>query len=377
MRRSLCRLLPRAALAGVLATTSVTGVLAVPTSAAQTSAQQASARHGSAPPVVTRSSDSPCTATGTSTTACTVPRSVRRSHQLVTSPWRATRLFVDPTSVAALEAQRLRATDPTQAALFDRIAAQPQGEWLGDWLPAAELAGHVDARLDAAGAAQSVPVLVVYAIPLRDCGGYSAGAPTSAEAYRSWVSELARGLDGRRALVVLEPDALSLSGCLSPEQLDTRLALLSDAAHTLGAAGATVYLDAGHSAWHPPETMARLLRAAGVAHARGFALNVSNFQRTEDEVAYGGAVSRLLGGATFVVDTSRNGAGPASGPEAWCNPPDRALGRPPTGHTALPGVDALLWVKRPGESDGACAGGPSAGEWWADYAAGLSARAAW
>ena len=53
----------------------------------------------------------------------------------------------------------------------------------------------------------------------------------------------------------------------------------------------------------------------------------------------------------------------------WCNPPGRALGETPTTKTGNPRVDAYLWVKRPGESDGACGrGAPAAGQWWPQYA---------
>ncbi|WP_442538328.1 glycoside hydrolase family 6 protein, partial [Streptomyces pseudogriseolus] len=58
--------------------------------------------------------------------------------------------------------------------------------------------------------------------------------------------------------------------------------------------------------------------------------------------------------------------------ERWCNPPGRALGETPTTRTADPLVDAYLWIKRPGESDGECKGGPKAGEWWEDYALDLA-----
>ena len=88
----------------------------------------------------------------------------------------------------------------------------------------------------------------------------------------------------------------------------------------------------------------------------------------------------------FIVDTSRNGLGPdsmqtyaaapydqptsvisslASGD--WCNPPSAGLGIKPTAATGvnlssldsyLPGspplLDAYLWVKTPGQSDGQC-----------------------
>jgi endoglucanase len=67
----------------------------------------------------------------------------------------------------------------------------------------------------------------------------------------------------------------------------------------------------------------------------------------------------------FVIDTSRNGLGPwkptASYPDAqdWCNPPGRGLGARPTTDTGNALVDAYLWAKVPGESDGSCNRGVS------------------
>jgi endoglucanase len=75
----------------------------------------------------------------------------------------------------------------------------------------------------------------------------------------------------------------------------------------------------------------------------------------------------------FVIDTSRNGTGPndmssyadapydqpssvistlASG--NWCNSPGAGLGLRPTAKTGVPLLDAYLWVKTPGQSDGQC-----------------------
>ena len=92
------------------------------------------------------------------------------------------------------------------------------------------------------------------------------------------------------------------------------------------------------------------------------------------ENAYGREVAGRLVGKGFVVDTSRNGRGPAPGGE-WCNPAGRGLGAPPA---IAPGggPDANLWIKRPGESDGTCNGGPAAGVFWPTYAIGLAQRAA-
>jgi endoglucanase len=141
-----------------------------------------------------------------------------------------------------------------------------------------------------------------------------------------------------------------------------------------------VYIDAGHPKWVPaPEIGARLLQA-GVADARGFSLNVSNFVTTEENLAYGSQISGVTGDKHFVIDTSRNGLGAKSrwdGSVDWCNPDGRALGRRPTLETGRDLVDAFLWIKRPGESDGKCNGGPKAGVWWPDYATSLAERAAW
>lgn len=119
--------------------------------------------------------------------------------------------------------------------------------------------------------------------------------------------------------------------------------------------------------------MARRLRRAGVGRARGFAVNVANFRTTPESIAHGRRISAALGGVPFVIDTSRNGAGPATD-GAWCNPPGRALGSVPTVNTGDPRVDAFLWVKRPGESDGTCEGGPDPGTFWPEYAIGLAQR---
>ncbi|MCF4121323.1 glycoside hydrolase family 6 protein [Antribacter sp. KLBMP9083] len=90
----------------------------------------------------------------------------------------------------------------------------------------------------------------------------------------------------------------------------------------------------------------------------------------------------------FVVDTSRNGLGPWDAPdgvysdaEDWCNPPARGLGSAPTLDTGNRLVDAHLWIKVPGESDGRCFRGtggpldpergiedPAAGGWFVEQA---------
>jgi endoglucanase len=282
-------------------------------------------------------------------------------------------LYVDPSSAARRQAEAWRSTRPADAALMDRIASQPQAVWFGEW--SGDVRRATAATVAAAAREGATPVLVAYNIPQRDCGGLSGGGGATPDAYRRWISDFAAGIGARPAIVVLEPDALAMMDCLSPADAETRLALLRHAVSVLAGTGAAVYLDAGHARWHSAADAADRLRRAGVADAAGFSLNVSNFVATEENARYADELSRLLGGKGAVIDTSRNGLGPA-GDDAWCNPPGRALGAAPTTATGRASVHAHLWIKRPGESDGACNGGPAAGQWWGEYALGLSRRAA-
>jgi endoglucanase len=288
-------------------------------------------------------------------------------------------LYVDPNGAAVNQLVAWHSAGRTDdVAALRRIADQPTATWFADDAPGyAQRARQLAAAATAAG---RLPVLTFYNIPDRDCSGQSAGGAADAGAYRSWVRALAGALRGHEALIVLEPDAVpqAVQGCLSAAGTEERYDLLAEAVDALRAVpGLLVYLDAGNPSWiTEPDRLTAALRRAGIARASGFSLNVANFETTADNIAYGRRLSALLDDAHFVVDTSRNGNGPAqkgAGDRHWCNPPDRALGEAPTTRTGVRLVDAYLWVKRPGESDGACGNGaPPAGEWWPEYALGLA-----
>jgi len=104
------------------------------------------------------------------------------------------------------------------------------------------------------------------------------------------------------------------------------------------------------------------------------------------DASYASSLGSTVPATHFVVDTSRNGLGPnsmqtyAAAPDdqpgsvistlvagGWCNPTDEGLGVRPTAATGvqlssldtyLPGnpplLDAYLWIKTPGQSDGQC-----------------------
>jgi len=281
-------------------------------------------------------------------------------------PFTAGRPYVDPNYPSVQAANQRRGYDPAGAAALDRISAQSASFWAGDWIPTGSVGGAVRDYTSRANAAGQTGVVTIYAIPGRDCGGYSTGGLTPTT-YPGWVSAVADGLRNTRTAVILEPDALAQEGACTNQ--GDRAGMLSSAVTTLSAAGATVYLDAGHAGWVDPATMAIRLKSANIAHARGFASNVSSTDTTAAERSYDEQISTATGGSRYVIDTSRNGVGSDG---QWCNPLGRKLGANPALVADGSHQDANLWVKREGESDGTCNGGPIAGQWWTDYAIALA-----
>jgi endoglucanase len=343
--------------------------------------------------------------------------------------------------------------DARNALLIAKMEATPHSVWLTGGT-AAEVTKQVKQALVLADVERAVPTLVVYNIPGRDCGSYSAGGAQSTAAYETYIDAVSAAIGSHKAVITLEPDALANlpSDCgydpavvNVPQATADRYTQINYAVDKLETGASTsVYLDAGHSHWHSVGDMAVRLVQGGVLRSQGFFLNVSNFRPTNYEVHFGTWISQCIafandseeggwrlghydwcasqyyspnapnngtpGGSVdpndistwhwtddwytgnlghavaathFLVDTSRNGQGwwnPPMGvysdPQDWCNPPGRGLGATPTANTGNPLVDAYLWVKTPGESDGTCTRGAPAGsidpEWHqADPAAGV------
>ena len=299
-----------------------------------------------------------------------MPRTAFAFVQQGGNPLAGKRLYVDPNSNAKRQAETMRRSRPQDAALLAQIADKPVAKWLGGWV--GDIGREVESAVSTITGSGSLPIFVAYNIPGRDCGQYSAGGANGGDAYREWIKSFANGLRGRPAIVILEPDALPQLDCLKGDGAQQRIALLREAVQTLKKQRAYVYVDAGNARWKSAEVMAARLKQVDIAAADGFSLNVSNYMATSANVAYGEKLSRLLGGKHFIIDTSRNGAGTASD---WCNARGQALGVSPTTNTGHPLVDAFLWIKQPGESDGTCQGGPRAGSWWTEIALELSRAA--
>jgi endoglucanase len=115
--------------------------------------------------------------------------------------------------------------------------------------------------------------------------------------------------------------------------------------------------------------------------ATGYALDYSPEYAASVTAQIQGLMGSALATLPFVVDTGRNGKGAFDGAAyaaapygqpasvisslnsgGWCNPAGAGLGLRPTSQTNVPLVDAYLWIKTPGQSDGSCdiAGGARA-----------------
>lgn len=300
--------------------------------------------------------------TATAATAATV-LAVR--HPLAAPLW------VDPHGVAA---ESLATQSSSTRSRLRVLTTTSTANWLTGH--DSSIRSAVAAKVNSAKAAHRSAVLVMYDIPHRDCSHYSGGGAANATAYRAWVRGFVAGLGTARSIVIVEPDALAqMQACLNQSAQAARLALLKYAVTQVAAQGSLVYLDAGHANWVDPATTASRLQRAGIASASGFSVNVASFRTTAESIRFGTAVSNLVSGKHFVIDTSRNGRAPVNA--TWCNPRWAGLGVRPTTTTASVLVDAYLWIKTPGVSDGSCAkGDPKAGVWFPAYARQLVANAA-
>lgn len=282
--------------------------------------------------------------------------------------------FTDRAPYVSTNTAASRAADAASGrdqAILRRLAGVPTAVWLTPEAYPVDTVDEVVASTSRkAAAAERTPVFVVYGITNRDCSGGESSGGLSPDDYRGWVSAIASSA-GAHSVAILEPDALATAAECS--EVEQRTGLLHDAVGTLTDAGLSVYVDAGHAQWTPPAEMSEMLKAVGVDRARGFSTNVAGYESNDDELAYAEAIRADLPETHYVIDTSRNGLG-SNG--EWCNPSGRALGAEPLAQSGG-GLDAYVWIKPPGESDGECGGGPRAGEFWVERAVELATNAGW
>ncbi|KAF4808777.1 1,4-beta-D-glucan cellobiohydrolase CEL6A [Colletotrichum siamense] len=268
---------------------------------------------------------------------------------------------------------------------------------------------------------------VVYNFPDRDCSAKaSAGELAIADGgldkykteYIDPIAALAKEYSDTRIVFVYEPDGLAnlitnmgVQKC--SQAADTYKAATDYAFKTLNLDNVAIYVDAGHAGWlgweanlQPTATLyADVYKKAGSPKAvRGLVTNVSNFNgwnltsapsyttpnNNYDESKFHAALTPMLKTAgypaNYLVDQGRSGKQP-TGQQIWgdwCNVKDAGFGARPTVKTGIDTLDAIVWVKPGGESDGTsnssatrydekCSSGssftpaPEAGTWFQEY----------
>jgi endoglucanase len=200
--------------------------------------------------------------------------------------------------------------DARDAALIAGELLTPQADWFTKGTPA-EVRQQVAQIVVRDNALRTVPVLVIYNVPGRDCSQYSSGGAGSDSAYQAWIDGFVQGLGSGKAVVVIEPDGLANlpSDCPAAYPGQDIAALTAGRIADIRYAGesveshdpnAVVYLDAGNSAWHSVGDIADRLTQAGVNDVQGLALNVSNYQYTANSDFYGTWVADCLAYATTI-----------------------------------------------------------------------------
>jgi endoglucanase len=215
----------------------------------------------------------------------------------------------DPGAVQQI-AQLTAAGQTRLAHQIRTMVRTPQAVWLtGGSGPS--FTGSVAEDVRQAAAKHTVPVLVAYNIPYRDCAQYSAGGATSVAGYEAWIDALAAGIGRHEAAVMLEPDSLGIIPWYTsntgvrewcqPADADPataaadRFTMLNYAVKRLETLPHTsVYLDGTHSAWLGVGDIADRLVHAGVARADGFFLNVSNYETTQRQLKFGDWIAKCV-----------------------------------------------------------------------------------
>lgn len=296
----------------------------------------------------------------------------------------------DTRQVTALTQQYRAKGELANARLMAKISDQPGTTWLvgpSATDPTANADIAAVQRTSAAAKAQgTLPVYELYAIPNRDaCAEYSKNGFTNTADYLAWVNRVLGALQ-TKAVFSVEADAVaqaSGSNCMQQAAVDERYALLSATMQRLADHPSVLaaYLDAGHPEWFPdPKAILEPLQRSGLQYADGIATNVSFNAATKDVTKWSQRLVALAGGNKgVIIDTSRNGQGSpdstVTGEARWCNAKGRGLGQTPTTDVTDTYIDAYLWVKIIGESDGSCFGNPPAGTFVPALALDLASRA--
>nr|AAF35251.1 cellobiohydrolase [Trametes versicolor] len=332
-------------------------------------------------------------APGGSPTTVSAP-STPSSTPAAGNPFTGFQVYLSPYYSAEIASAAAAVTDSSLKAKAASVANIPTFTWLDSVAKVPDLGTYLaDASSiqTKTGQKQLVPI-VVYELPDRDCAAKASNgefsiADAGAENYKDYIDQIVpqiKQFPDVRVVAVIEPDSLAnLVTNLNVQKCangGTYKASVTYALQQLSSVGVTMYMDAGHAGWlgwpaniQPgSEVFAEMFKSADfVAFVRAFATNVREYNALTaafprpitqgnpnyDEFPYIQRVRPMLKSpgfpAQFVVDQGR--AGQQNFRQQWgdwCNIKGAGFGTRPTTSTGNPLIDAIIWVKPGGESDG-------------------------
>ena len=272
------------------------------------------------------------------------------------------------------------------------------------WLSSPEMHRGLDRYILESASDRKIPVVVVYQRPERDLGLFSAGGATSISEYRNLLNDVADRMSQYNfpTIIVMEPDwmqecfdlASTARFAAGVESLVTNNVTLFESINPSGQRYrwdsekwnslvesyvdfarklhplTNIYVDAGTPAYLAHlgfEPLNKLITSIDAARFRGVSLNVANYFPSSDVLRVGEYLHQRYDLA-WIEDSSRNG-GLWSTNSSWAeisscrfDPPFVNYGRSPSWVASMAegekdavegtGMDARLWIKTPGESDG-------------------------
>ncbi|KAG8745609.1 Beta-glucosidase cel3A [Ceratobasidium sp. 414] len=347
------------------------------------------------------STTAPVSGTATSTSTSSAPASTSTDN-----PYTGYTVYLSPYYAAEVKAATAAITDSTLAAkaakapvrkltLRNKVANIPTFTWLDVMSKVSTVSTYLaDAKaLQTSSGKKYLVQLVIYDLPDRDCHAKASNGELSianggAALYKQYINGISAAISQYpdvRVVAVVEPDSLAnlvtnLSDPKCANAATTYKELTAYVISTLTQSNVYLYLDAGHAGWlgwsaniQPAAQLfgSLLTQAGGQYRVRGLATNVANYNALNaaspdpitqgdsnyDENHYINALAPLLTQynfpAHFIVDQGRSGVQNIRTQWGdWCNILGAGFGTQPTTSTGNSLIDAIVWVKPGGESDG-------------------------
>ncbi|GAQ10928.1 probable 1,4-beta-D-glucan cellobiohydrolase C [Aspergillus lentulus] len=313
------------------------------------------------------------------------------------NPFEGHQLYVNPYYASEVENLAIPSLTGSLVAKASAVAKVPSFVWMDTSAKVSKMGEYlkdIKAMNDAGASPPIAGIFVVYNLPDRDCAALASNgelviADGGVEKYKAYIDSIREHIDNypdTQIILVIEPDSLAnlvtntaVPKCANAH--DAYLECTNYALTKLSAPNVAMYLDAGHAGWlgwpanigPAAQLYASVYKnASSPASVRGLVTNVANYNAfvattcpsyTQgnavcDEKSYINSFAPQLASAGFdahfIVDTGRNGKQP-TGQLAWgdwCNVIGTGFGVRPTTDTGDKLVDAFVWVKPGGESDG-------------------------